>query len=486
MEKRTRQIGLRGKVLAVVLAVYLCIGGAAYVALESVLNRVTQQLGLDYAGQYALANSALIREPLEREIALSRLLAESSVVREWVLDEKNEAKRTQAFKELKSYQNRFGAQCWFIIVHDTLSYYFDSPEHSYGPTGFAYTLSPEKPEDQWYFATVAAPDDFSVNVNYDHVLDVHKVWINVPMRTPEGRVVGLAGTSLDLSQFLRNSVERTEPGVDVAILDRRMAIQAHRNRELIDEHSIAKSQEEMSRIDRIITNPEDLEAVRVAFSKLQQGSSSETFMVEVDGDARMAGLARIATLDWYVLTLLDSHLLIGAQYFAPTVALSAAVAFILFVITGFTVSRMVLRPVLRLTDATKRIAEGDYSVSITSKRQDELGILTRTFSSMSARIRDYTANLEQGIQERTEQLNAANQDLRENMDRLEEALASVRTLEGILPICASCKKIRDEEGEWTSMEYYVARHSEAKFSHGICPNCIQEIYPDIKIHRPKK
>jgi PAS domain S-box-containing protein len=67
---------------------------------------------------------------------------------------------------------------------------------------------------------------------------------------------------------------------------------------------------------------------------------------------------------------------------------------------------------------------------------------------------------------------------RELIARLQEALAQVKTLSGLLPICASCKKIRDEKGEWAQIEAYIHRHSDATFTHGICPECAQRLYPD--------
>jgi PAS domain S-box-containing protein len=62
---------------------------------------------------------------------------------------------------------------------------------------------------------------------------------------------------------------------------------------------------------------------------------------------------------------------------------------------------------------------------------------------------------------------------------LEEALARVKTLSGLLPICASCKKIRDDRGDWHELEVYVRDHSDADFSHGICPECAQRLYPSF-------
>ena len=59
---------------------------------------------------------------------------------------------------------------------------------------------------------------------------------------------------------------------------------------------------------------------------------------------------------------------------------------------------------------------------------------------------------------------------------LEQALAEIKTLQGILPICASCKKIRDDKGSWNQIEAYIHAHSDAQFSHGICPDCLETLY----------
>jgi len=66
-----------------------------------------------------------------------------------------------------------------------------------------------------------------------------------------------------------------------------------------------------------------------------------------------------------------------------------------------------------------------------------------------------------------------------NLDQLREALANIKTLHGLLPICASCKKIRDDKGYWTNLEIYIRNHSDADFTHGICPECVKKLYPNL-------
>jgi PAS domain S-box-containing protein len=65
---------------------------------------------------------------------------------------------------------------------------------------------------------------------------------------------------------------------------------------------------------------------------------------------------------------------------------------------------------------------------------------------------------------------------------LREALAEVKQLSGLLPICSSCKKIRDDKGYWTQIETYIHKHSDAQFSHGICPECAKKLYPELNLY----
>jgi hypothetical protein len=69
---------------------------------------------------------------------------------------------------------------------------------------------------------------------------------------------------------------------------------------------------------------------------------------------------------------------------------------------------------------------------------------------------------------------------------LQVALANVKRLSGLLPICASCKNIRDDEGYWHQVEVYIHTHTEVDFSHSICPDCIQKLYPALRLSRSQE
>jgi PAS domain S-box-containing protein len=66
------------------------------------------------------------------------------------------------------------------------------------------------------------------------------------------------------------------------------------------------------------------------------------------------------------------------------------------------------------------------------------------------------------------------------IEKLQDALKNIKVLRGIIPICSSCKNIRDDKGYWNKLEAYIHEHSEANFTHGVCPECSRKLYPEIK------
>jgi HAMP domain-containing protein len=121
------------------------------------------------------------------------------------------------------------------------------------------------------------------------------------------------------------------------------------------------------------------------------------------------------------------------------VVLLVPIGALLYVVT----QRRFIRPLARLADAGARFARGDVPPRLTFNGSSELEVVARTFNHMVA--------------ERTRDLEATR--------------AEVKTLQGILPICASCKRIKDSNGKWEAVESYVREHTKAEFSHGVCPEC---------------
>ncbi|MDZ7698135.1 MAG: MASE3 domain-containing protein [Deltaproteobacteria bacterium] len=110
-----------------------------------------------------------------------------------------------------------------------------------------------------------------------------------------------------------------------------------------------------------------------------------------------------------------------------------------------------------------RVSPGGTLWNKSSLLYDEYGEVAGAIES----IRDITERKRQ--EEEREKLIA----------KLQDALFQVRKLSGMLPICASCKKIRDDKGYWEQVESYITKHSEVRFSHGVCPECAKKLYPEF-------
>jgi hypothetical protein len=94
---------------------------------------------------------------------------------------------------------------------------------------------------------------------------------------------------------------------------------------------------------------------------------------------------------------------------------------------------------------------------------------------MASRVATAHAGLQENVRELQQEIQRRRRVESEREALIAEltgAMAEIRTLEGIIPICASCKKIRDDHGYWNQLETYIADHSRAHFSHGLCPDCL--------------
>ncbi len=108
--------------------------------------------------------------------------------------------------------------------------------------------------------------------------------------------------------------------------------------------------------------------------------------------------------------------------------------------------------------------------------------LTLMYTFFKMRIKQINVQrikLESLVKRRTEQLEVAIDEKEDLIVDLKEAFDKIKVLDGLVPICANCKKIRDDKGFWNHLENYISEHSSATFTHGICPDCIQKLYPEI-------
>ncbi len=119
-----------------------------------------------------------------------------------------------------------------------------------------------------------------------------------------------------------------------------------------------------------------------------------------------------------------------------------------------------------------------------TERHEAEAALKRVHDELEARVCMRTADLEavnKQLQCEITQRKKTQEEREALIQELQSALAEIKVLSGLLPICAHCKKIRDDQGYWSQIEVYIRDHSDAEFSHGICPECAKELYPGLKL-----
>ncbi len=120
-----------------------------------------------------------------------------------------------------------------------------------------------------------------------------------------------------------------------------------------------------------------------------------------------------------------------------------------------------------------------YGYLLWQSQKEGITLENRPVLTILKRVAEVEAELSLARQE-IEARKAAEKERDQVIAKLQQALSEVKTLRGFLPICASCKKIRDDTGYWRQIESYIREHSEAEFTHGICPECMKKLYPDLE------
>jgi methyl-accepting chemotaxis protein len=127
----------------------------------------------------------------------------------------------------------------------------------------------------------------------------------------------------------------------------------------------------------------------------------------------------------------------------------------------------------------RQIAAGRFDERVEMRTHDEFEDLIEAFNTMSDDLGQARGKADEAIAELKHARDNLEDRVKERTQELETALEKVQVLSGMLPICCSCKKIRNDQGYWQQVEQFVEMHSSARFSHGLCPDCGTKLYGDI-------
>ncbi|OIR10767.1 putative diguanylate cyclase YdaM [mine drainage metagenome] len=385
--------------------IFLSFSLVSWLAFSDMVNEINVLWGKRFAERQVLFDKHRTLSPLIREIRLARQMAAEPALIEMALHEEDAAVRRRATKVMERYRFDFRDHSYFAAFARSGNYYFNDSAGQYSDKQYRYTLSPREKRDYWFYATLKSGVDYQVNLDPDVHLGVVKVWINVLLKNGS-EVLGVIGTGIDLTEFLKESVDINQPGVDTFFVDKSLAIQLSADPRLIDYASIAKTVGERIKIDALFKNPADIERLRQAAIDLEkhQGGEVSTLWVDYRGEKRLLGMAYLPEVGWYDLTLMDERSLQVLRGFTWLPLLLGTIFLMAMLILGFLLHRWVLDPIARLTEATEHIQRGNYDVEPPIVGRGEISALSRSFWQMVEFVRNTNVELERKVNERTQDL----------------------------------------------------------------------------------
>jgi len=397
---------LRLRVLALILCGFSLFCVPAYFAFSAVVNATVFQLGTLFAEKQVLYDRYRGLETLMREVSLAETLAGSAAIRSWAADEADPELRARGLAELEHFRQSFSDKSYFFVVDASGNYYFNDATGTGSDDPYQYTVSAENPRDGWYFTTRQLGTGCHLNVDHDDNLAVTKVWMNCVIRDGD-TVLGILGTGIDLTSFVREVVDVPQAGINAMFVDRSGAIQAHRNLDLVDFHSLTKAIDERSTVFDMLDLERDRDVMRTMLADLVASPASvQSRFMQVGGHTMLVGAGYLDRIGWFNVTLMDVDTIIDRRLFAPLAALLATLMVGIALVLMLIFKRSVLDRLASIEIGVNQLEQGRFeeAARLQTQGNDEIARLGRSLATMARTVGDTTRELEKRVAARTREL----------------------------------------------------------------------------------
>lgn len=408
-----RAWGLKPRVLLFAVVIFLCTGLVSFALFVAASRSIVEDLGTRFAETNIRLAKSRIQGEIERESALSLSLAHSPVLRQWILDESDAAKRRLAMAELESYRSVFKDANYFVAIASSRHYY---NQPATGGLTLA-TLDPARASDHWFFDSLASVHDCALNLDYNPYIRATKVWINCAVNEGD-RTVALTGTGLDISGLVSGLTARRNGNLSLMLLDASGNITAHPDLDIMERNARAwNSGGRKVNIADLAQSPADRDAVERLIRGLSGAPDDvRSARIAIGNGTALVAASYLPGIDWIILASVDVKAMVDLRSLALIpLAFLAALILSLAALTLFA-DRFLLEPLAALSRAAGEIARGNYSISLPSSGVGEIGTLARSFGSMADDVRAFTGSLERRVEERTAELAVANRRMLADLD----------------------------------------------------------------------
>lgn len=409
---------LKGKLFTFMFALFIFFSFCVWSYSEILFSKINEKWAERFIRKQIVFDKNRTLLPLLNEIEIIQEMIKEPDLLAMALDDTNEAKRQKGLAILEVYRQKFQSKSYFAAFVKSENYYFNDAKNSYAGKELQYKLSASRSNDAWFYAVLSDNKAYQINVDTDEALGNTYVWLNHDIKVND-KVVGIVGTGMDFTRFVRESVGIEQEGVRNFFINRYMDIQFERGTKFNTYTSLQKADGSHRKIDTLFLQQKDREAINEAIHYLSAHPDDiRTFWVEYDGRKKLLGVSYLKEVDWFSLTLIDDKELEVIKDFSILPMLS-----ILFLVALIAVSielhSLILDPLKKLKLSMRKIQSGNYEVDLKPVGTAEIEELSKQFIAMIEYVRANNIALEEIVQERTKGLLQSEAKLNTILDSVE-------------------------------------------------------------------
>ena len=398
-------MNLKARILLFTAAIFVAAALAGWLATRALTMGIIEEWAERRVRIQVLYHKSRALEPLLRELALARQLARAPAIIDWAREPENPQYRAEALTELESYRENFREHSYFLALADSGRYYHNNAKNEFAGAELRYVLDAAKDGDQWFFELLRQKHEVQVNVEPKEKIDTTNVWINALVRDGE-RVLGVAGTGLDLGNFIQGILDSDERGVTSLFIDTTGAIQLHKSEALIDYAPLTKKVTERKTIFALLDSDEDRANLRNAMAELQGDRQTAVIpRITIAGKSYLAGMTALPEIGWYEITLLDLDVLLPLNRFAGITLVFMLSMLMALALLALALNRLVLQPLEKLNEAMEEVAGGKPPpANLARLGLGEMRVAMTHFAEMASAVLASRSELEEKVRERTADL----------------------------------------------------------------------------------
>jgi len=391
------KFGLHVRSAAVTIALFLILLLTTFFFIRHFSIEIARDLGSKYAQENAMRYAEKIKGTIDFDLTLTRRLAGNPVVDAWAVSENDPYLKEQLFALLNDYLEVSKAGSWFIALEKSGHYYFNDINNTYAGGELVKTLSPRNINDAWFFHTLESPDPYNLNIDYDEVLGMTKLWLNIPI-VHNGERLGVMGVGFDYTRFIDEYIAEDKEGFTTMILNAQGAIVAHKEKRYVNYRSEIMDASLWTTLMSLADkghNEKELPGYLAQLSS--QKVSSVSFDLYMQGHHYIASATYLPHLKWINLSMVDLDNVFGAREIAMI-----GLAFIVLTLLSWMVmyglsTHYLIAPVQAMSQMANRVKNGDYTMPAECdiSRNDELGQLCRDINEMAIQIEKSTRHAEE-------------------------------------------------------------------------------------------